>query len=93
MIIGEGPVQAVSVGHVGLAVTFDYQDGSYGLGFGTHTGMPSASTHADPSLVTIGIRCIFLTRLGVQGSCNAKQGHRMRPSAFENALKFCHFCP
>jgi len=64
MIIGEGPVQAVSVGHVGLSVTFDYQDGSYGLGYGTHTGMPSAGTHAVPSLVTIKRRRISFSNVG-----------------------------
>jgi len=64
MIIGEGPVLAVSVGHVGLSVTFDYQDGSYGLGYGTHTGMPSAGTHAILSLVIIRRRRISFSDVG-----------------------------
>ncbi|CAK0738199.1 hypothetical protein CVIRNUC_001008 [Coccomyxa viridis] len=38
-IISQGPVQGVSVGHVGRAVSFEAQGGTYGLGTGTHTVM------------------------------------------------------
>ena len=38
-MLGGGPVQAVSVGHVGLAITFEAQNGKIsGIGPGTHTG-------------------------------------------------------
>ena len=47
-IISQGPVQGVSVGHVGRAMSFEAQGGTYGLGTGTHTGAslrPSLSDH------------------------------------------------
>ena len=37
-VISQGPVQGVSVGHVGRAVSFAAQGGTYGLGTGSHTG-------------------------------------------------------
>ena len=43
--LGGGPVQAVSVGHVGLAVTFEAQNGGFsGIGAGTHSGENSWHT-------------------------------------------------
>lgn len=37
-VVSRGPVQGVSVGHVGRAISFNAQGGTYGLGSGTHTG-------------------------------------------------------
>ena len=50
-IISQGPVQGVSVGHVGRAMSFEAQGGTYGLGTGTHTGAflrPSLSDLQSP---------------------------------------------
>ena len=43
-ILGEGPVQAVSVGHVGFSVTLDAKSAAVGLVQGTNTGALSRTT-------------------------------------------------
>ena len=42
-ILGEGPVQAVSVGHVGFSVTLDAKAAAVGLVQGTNTGALSCT--------------------------------------------------
>ena len=37
-VISQGPVQGVSDGHVGRAISFNAQSGTYGLGSGTQRG-------------------------------------------------------
>ena len=45
-ILGEGPVQAVSVGHVGFSVTLDAKSSAVGLVAGTNTGASIPHWHS-----------------------------------------------
>ncbi len=48
-ILGEGPVQAVSVGHVGFSVTLDAKSSAVGLVSGTNTGALSRTGNSSCS--------------------------------------------